>query len=138
MINLIMLMTAKGDLLISRVYREDIKGAADIFRTHIIAAKEVRAPLKTVGSSTFLHILSGKFTSNLPFLSNITSPGSIYVVAVTRHNANVSAVFEVLHKLVEIFKSYFNDVFDEESIKNNFVLIYELLDGNNILNNLSD
>ena len=31
--------------------------------------------------------------------------------------------------MVEIFKSYFEGKFDEASIKKNFVLIYELLDG---------
>ena len=46
MINGFMLITGKGDLLISRLYREDVKGAVDIFRTHVIASKEVRAPLK--------------------------------------------------------------------------------------------
>lgn len=112
MINSIMLITAKGDLLISRCFRDDIRGAPDIFRTHVIAAKEVRSPVKQVGSATFFHILSG----------------TIFVVAVTNQNANVSSIFEILHKLVEIFKAYFDNKFDEAAIRNNFVLIYELLD----------
>ena len=29
-----------------------------------------------------------------------------------------------------LFKSYFGGAFDEDAIRNNFVLIYELLDGN--------
>lgn len=31
---------------------------------------------------------------------------------------------------VALFKSYFGGAFDEDAIRNNFVLIYELLDGN--------
>jgi hypothetical protein len=30
---------------------------------------------------------------------------------------------------VALFKAYFGGAFDEDSIRNNFVLIYELLDG---------
>lgn len=32
---------------------------------------------------------------------------------------------------VSLFKSYFGGQFDEDAIRNNFVLIYELLDGKN-------
>lgn len=32
---------------------------------------------------------------------------------------------------VSLFKSYFGGAFDEDAIRNNFVLIYELLDGIN-------
>ena len=34
-----------------------------------------------------------------------------------------------MHQEVALFKSYFGGAFDEDSIQNNFVLIYELLDG---------
>jgi AP-2 complex subunit mu-1 len=37
-------------------------------------------------------------------------------------------VFEFLERLRALGKSYFGK-FDEESVKNNFVLVYELLDG---------
>ena len=55
--------------------------------------------------------------------------GDVYVVAVTRHNANPSLVFQFLFKMIEVFRAYFGGNFDEENIRNNFVLIYELLDG---------
>ena len=34
------------------------------------------------------------------------------------------------YQAVALFKSYFGGAFDEDAIRNNFVLIYELLDGN--------
>jgi hypothetical protein len=34
-----------------------------------------------------------------------------------------------LLQAVALFKSYFGGAFDEDAIRNNFVLIYELLDG---------
>ena len=48
-------------------------------------------------------------------------------MAVTKSNANAALVFEFLERLRALGKSYFNK-FDEESVKNNFVLVYELLD----------
>ena len=35
--------------------------------------------------------------------------------------------FVFMHKMIEVFKEYFTDV-EEESIRDNFVIIYELLD----------
>jgi AP-2 complex subunit mu-1 len=45
-----------------------------------------------------------------------------------RCNANAALVFEFLYRAIQIGRSYFGKV-DEEAIKNNFVLFYELLDG---------
>lgn len=72
--------------------------------------------------------------------------GKLILVAVTRANANAFLILKYLHNLIEarralhrrcrpvqhrasqVLESYFG-VVDEESIRNNFVLIYELLDG---------
>ena len=45
-----------------------------------------------------------------------------------RCNANAALVFEFCYRFISIAKSYFGKV-DEEAVKNNFVLIYELVDG---------
>lgn len=45
-----------------------------------------------------------------------------------RCNANAALVFELLYRFLSISRSYFGKL-DEESVKNNFILIYELLDG---------
>ena len=45
-----------------------------------------------------------------------------------RCNANAALVFEFCYRFISIAKSYFGKV-DEEAVKNNFVLIYELIDG---------
>jgi hypothetical protein len=45
-----------------------------------------------------------------------------------RCNANAALVFEFLYRFITISRSYFGKL-DEESVKSNFVLIYELLDG---------
>lgn len=49
--------------------------------------------------------------------------------AVTKHNINAAMVFEFLTRFADTMQSYFGKM-NEENVKNNFVLIYELLDGN--------
>jgi AP-1 complex subunit mu len=49
------------------------------------------------------------------------------VIAVGRRNLNITTVFSYLNKLTNILTSYFK-ILDEESVKDNFVLIYELMD----------
>ena len=52
---------------------------------------------------------------------------NIYLVALTKRNSNVTSIFVFLERLVEIMREYFG-LLEEESIRDNFVLIYELLD----------
>lgn len=55
--------------------------------------------------------------------------GNLFMVAVTRNNANAAMIFHFMTACVEIFRGYFNGKFDEETLRNNFSLVYELLDG---------
>ena len=52
---------------------------------------------------------------------------NIYIVAVSKRNPNLSMIFCFLHKLEGILIGYFG-VLEEDTIRDNFVLIYELLD----------
>jgi AP-1 complex subunit mu len=49
------------------------------------------------------------------------------VLALTRKNTNAAAIMLYLHKLTQVFAEYFKEL-EEESIRDNFVLVYELLD----------
>ncbi|KAK9727999.1 clathrin associated protein complex medium subunit, variant 2 [Basidiobolus ranarum] len=112
MISAFFIYNQKGEVLISRLYRQDLKRSiADIFRIQVISNTEVRSPIITLGSTSFLHVRHE----------------NLYLVAVTKWNANAALIFEVCYRMINIGKSYFGK-FDEESVKNNFVLIYELLD----------
>jgi AP-2 complex subunit mu-1 len=113
MISGIFIFNQKGEVLISRLYRHDLKRSiADVFRIHVLSSTDIRSPITTLGSTTFFHV----------------KRDNIYIVAVTKVNANAALVFEFLHRLVDgIGRSYFGKM-DEEGVKNNFVLIYELLD----------
>ena len=52
----------------------------------------------------------------------------MYIVIMVSSNANVTCVFKFVVEVIVLFKSYFGGPFDEDAIRNNFVLIYELLD----------
>ncbi|KAK0145025.1 AP-2 complex subunit mu-A [Merluccius polli] len=94
----------KGEVLISRVYRDDIgRNAVDAFRVNVIHARQqVRSPVTNIARTSFFHV--------------------------TKQNVNAAMVFEFLYKMCDVMAAYFGKI-SEENIKNNFVLIYELLDG---------
>ena len=69
---------------------------------------------------------------------------NLYVVATTRKNSNIAMLFTLLHKICAVMQEYFKEVgysffrswsvliymfqVEEESIRDNFVICYELLD----------
>lgn len=52
---------------------------------------------------------------------------NLYVLALTKRNTNAAEILLLLHKIVEVFTEYFKEL-EEESIRDNYVVIYELLD----------
>lgn len=113
--NAILILNGRGHVLISRTYRDDVdpRSIASAFRTQVIASKVAdRCPVKTVGSVSFLFVRHEE----------------LFFVAVTRQNSNASMVFQFLNKLIIIFKAYFGGKVTEEELKENFALVYELLD----------
>ncbi|KAJ1841513.1 clathrin associated protein complex medium subunit, partial [Coemansia sp. RSA 2708] len=113
MLSAVFIYNQKGEVLISRLYRHDVKrSVADVFRVHVISAVgAARSPVTTLGSTSFFHIRYD----------------NLWVCAVARHNVNAALVFEFLYRLLGLGVAYFGR-FDEEAVKNNFVLVYELLD----------
>uniref|UniRef100_A0AAY5KFC6 MHD domain-containing protein n=1 Tax=Esox lucius TaxID=8010 RepID=A0AAY5KFC6_ESOLU len=103
----------KGEVLISRVYRDDIgRHAVDAFRVNVIHARQqVRSPVTNIARTSFFHV----------------KRSNIWLAAVTKQNVNAAMVFEFLYKMCDVMAAYFGKI-SEENIKNNFVLIYELLD----------
>ena len=140
MISSLLIMNAKGDVVISRQYRGDVSvTAAEAFRLKIVAAKET--------GELLLYLLQLQLQLQLiltptPHLSGTTPPAAnvenssflytrhlnLYFVAVTRSNVNPALVFEYLKQKVLILKAYLGDKFDESNIRNNMTLLYELLD----------
>jgi AP-2 complex subunit mu-1 len=82
--------------------------------SQVIAAKETgtQAPVKRIENCSFL------YTRHL----------NMYFVAITRSNVNPALVFEYLFQKITILKAYLGEEFDENSMRNNMTLIYELMD----------
>ncbi|CAH7672806.1 hypothetical protein BY996DRAFT_4589181, partial [Phakopsora pachyrhizi] len=72
----------------------------------------LRSPITTLGSTLFFHLRHQ----------------NLYLTAVSKTNPNAAMVFKLLYWIINIGESYFGKM-DMESVKNNFVMIYELLDG---------
>ena len=79
----------------------------------MIQAKETRAPVTNHNGVTFVHI----------------KENNVHVVAVTKHNANATLVLEYMYQLVLLFRQYFDGNFDEDTLKANFPLVYEVRPG---------
>ncbi|CAL5219972.1 g1909 [Coccomyxa viridis] len=111
-------LNLKGDILIQRTYRDDVeRNLAATFRSHILNSRDAdnivnHTPVRVLGSCSFMYMRHG----------------DVYILGVTKQNANVMMAFRFMTNVVSLCKSYFGGEFSEQSIKNNFVLIYELLD----------
>lgn len=89
------------------------RNAVDAFRVNVIHARQqVRSPVTNIARTSFFHV----------------KRSNIWLAAVTKQNVNAAMVFEFLYKMCDVMAAYFGKI-SEENIKNNFVLIYELLDG---------
>ena len=107
-------MNLRGEVLMERQYRDDVtRQMAGAFKTEILNGGKDRGnvPVVNVGACSFMY----------------RRERDVYVVAVTRQNANAMLAFTFLEQLGVLFKSYFG-TFSEASLKQNFVIIYELLD----------
>ncbi|XP_075433571.1 AP-1 complex subunit mu-2 isoform X1 [Ascaphus truei] len=110
----VFILDLKGKPLICRNYKGDINMAEiDHFMPLLIQREEEGnlSPLLTHGKVHFLWI----------------KHSNLYLVALTNKNANASLVYSFLYKVVEVFTEYFKEL-EEESIRDNFVIVYELLD----------
>lgn len=110
----VFILDLKGKVLISRNYRGDIPmSEIDHFMPLITEVEEegTVSPILRHEKTTFAYI---KYSN-------------LYIVAMTRTNANIALIFVYLYRMVQAFIEYFKEV-EEESIRDNFVIVYELLD----------
>ena len=110
----IVFINGKGEILIYRRYRDDVSRAEVLqFCSKVVATKEVKEqPITLLDDVSFVH----------------TTHGDITLAATTKSNPNVGMLMQFLYQIVVLCKAYFAGTFDENQIRDNFVLIYELLD----------
>ncbi|KAK5133889.1 AP-1 complex subunit mu-1 [Meristemomyces frigidus] len=105
----------KGKTLLARNYRGDIPmSAVEKFPILLSEAEEESSsvpPCFTSEGINFLYIRHN----------------NLYLLAITKRNSNAAEILLFLHRVVEVFTEYFKEL-EEESIRDNFVVIYELLD----------
>ncbi|ESX03526.1 hypothetical protein KL918_004569 [Ogataea parapolymorpha] len=115
MISAFFVYNGKGEVLISRLFRDGVRrNVCEVFRIQVISkCSDIKSPVLTLGSTSFLHIRHG----------------ALWIVAVTRSNVDASIVLEYLHRFVELLKRLFElDNVTEDDVKAHFPLVYEVLD----------
>ncbi|KAI8618902.1 Mu homology domain-containing protein [Chytriomyces sp. MP71] len=112
----VFILDLKGKVLISRNYRGDIPMVAiDKFMPLVLEAEEEeQTPTPVISTEDGINFLYIRYNN-------------LYLVAMTKKNSNAATILVFLYKLCEVFKEYFKEL-EEESIRDNFVIIYELLD----------
>lgn len=114
MINAIFIYSPRGELIVSKLFNNSMKRSiSDIFRIQVINNLDVRSPILTLGSTTFHHIRSD-------------GSDSLWLVSVSRTNANSGAIWEFLYKFNGILDAY--GLTKEEKLKEDFMTCYEILD----------
>jgi len=110
----IFILDGKGKVLISRNYRGDIPMTAIERFPKLVAEQEednTVTPVIQDDNVTFVFI----------------KHSNIYVVSTTNKNSNTMMLISFMHSFCQVLTQYFTTL-EEESIRDNFVVIYELMD----------
>lgn len=115
MASIIYFLDSKGKPLLSRDYKGDVPySAIEKFPLLKLEAEEENSaapPIFNYNGINYLYV-----THN-----------DLYVLALTKHDNNALEIMLFLNQLISVLTEYFKNL-EEESIRDNFVVIYELLD----------
>ncbi|XP_052190302.1 AP-4 complex subunit mu [Diospyros lotus] len=116
MISQFFVLSQRGDNIVFRDYRGDVqKGSAEIFFRKVKFWKEdggeEAPPVFNVDGVNYFHV----------------KVVGLLFVATTRANVSPSFLLELLQRIARVIKDYLG-VLNEDSLRKNFVLVYELLD----------
>lgn len=109
-------LDAKGKSLLSRDYKGDIP--ANTIENFPLLLLELQSDDETL----YKPYINSKGI-NYVFINH----NNLYICGLTRKNENVMAIVVFLSRVVEVLQQYFKSL-EEESIRDNFVITYELLD----------
>ena len=107
------ILSPRGDTLISRDYRSDVpkSSAATLFRTVKFWEGGDAPPCFTIDKVNYIYVKSN----------------NLIIAATSKFNISPSMLLELLNRVAKVCKDYLG-VLNEESIRKNFILVYELLD----------
>lgn len=110
-------LDVKGKVILYRNYRGDVPLVAAEQFVRLMERREEEeddepvGPFLTVDGLNYCHIRHA----------------NLYLLALTRKNSNGAAILLFLQRIVSVFTEYFGEL-EEESLRDNYVLVYELLD----------
>ena len=112
-ISQLFILSRRGDSIIYRDFRRDIKKSNDIFfrNVNFFTEEEVAPPLFNVDGINFIYIKTD----------------DLYIAISTLDNSSPDYFLEVLERLLKVIKDEIGEL-TEETIRKNFVLIYEIID----------
>lgn len=98
MISSVVFINQKGEILIYRVFKDDITRAeTQLFCSQVVATKEYREnPILFLDGVSYIHV---------PYKDLI-------LLATTKSNINVAMAVQFLYQLITICKAYFNGEFN--------------------------
>lgn len=108
------ILSLRGDTIIYRDFRRDIKkNINEIFfrKVNFWDAEEEAPPIFNVEGVNFIY----------------SKKSDLYLVLTTKENVSPSYFLEILERLMKVIRDHCG-VLSEESIRKNFVLIYEIID----------
>jgi AP-4 complex subunit mu-1 len=108
------ILSLRGDTIIYRDFRRDIKkGINEVFfrKVNFYDVEDEAPPIFNVEGVNFIY----------------SKKNELYLVLTSKDNVSPSYFLEVLDKLMKLIKDHCG-VLSEESIRKNFVLIYEVID----------
>ena len=83
------------------------------FCNQVVATKKAKeTPIICLDGVSFIH----------------TTYNDVTLIATTKANINATLIVQFLYDFILLCKAYFKDDFKESEIRNNFSLLYELLD----------
>ena len=112
-ISQLFILSRRGDSIIYNDFRRDIKISNDIFfhNVNFIKEEEIAPPLFNIDGINFIYVKTD----------------DLYIVISTLDNASPNYYLEVLDRIIKVIKDHIG-ILNEETIRKNFVLIYEIID----------
>jgi AP-1 complex subunit mu len=112
--------------LIQRSYRDDVPPSyIERFLPLVLDMEEENVqvtPCFTDEGINYMHI-----RHNNLYRESVRCVSLTTVLALSKRNSNAAEIIFFLHRLCAVLSEYFKEL-EEESIRDNFVIIYELLD----------
>ena len=126
-ISALFILDQRGRVILSRNYRGDISmDVIEIF-SHFYTNQLNDANSIQTSADTQLSSAPCITLNNITYI--YIQHNNILLVTITQYNINIVSQYEYLYSILNLFQQYFtSDNINEEIIRDNFVVIYELLD----------